>query len=117
VREKNRFVFLRLKGQETSLEVEVKEHTNILHEFKHQYKKVYGHWIKDRMVEVESIRLRVIVTNEKKEQLKNRSKKYSPKPLTKRNIYSPNQVYSLLSISMGTADAWCCLPWTCIGTE
>lgn len=88
VREKNRFVFLRLKGQETSLEVEVKERTDILQEFKHQYKKVYGHWITDRMVEVESIRLRVIVTNEQPEQLKSGSKKYSPKPLTKRNIFT-----------------------------
>lgn len=93
VRVKNRFVFLRLKGQETSLEVEVKERTNILQEFKHQYKKVYGHWIKDRMIEVESIRLRVIVTNEKQEQLKSGSKKYSPKPLTRRNIYSQTKFF------------------------
>jgi 5-oxoprolinase (ATP-hydrolysing) len=108
VKEKNRFVFLRLKGQESSLEVEVNERTNILHEFKHQYKKVYGHWIKDRMVEVESIRLRVIVINEKQEQLKNGSKKYSPNPLTKRNIYSqtkftPCSVYQWEQLTPGAA--------------
>lgn len=84
----NRFVYVRMKGQETSLEIEVVEQTDLLKEFKHQYKKVYGHWIEDRAIEVESIRLRVIVKSDQEGKSTATPKKYIPKPLKQKIIFS-----------------------------
>lgn len=84
----NRFVYVRMKGQETSLELEVSEQTDVLKEFKQQYKKVYGHWIEDRAIEVESMRMRVIVMSDPEGRSRVIPKKYSPKPLKNNVIFS-----------------------------
>lgn len=55
-----RLIFLRLKGQETALEIEWNAIHEIEGEFIKQYRKLYGHWLEERDIEVES--LRVIVT-------------------------------------------------------
>lgn len=53
VREK--LVFMRLKGQDNTLEVTYSK--NLHHAFREAYKQRYGHWIEGRQVEVESIRV------------------------------------------------------------
>lgn len=53
----NRLIFLRLKGQETSLEIEVTSIENIQSDFIARYKRVYGHYLEKREIEVESIRV------------------------------------------------------------
>lgn len=52
-----RLIFLRLKGQETSLEVEFTERNQLMNMFIERYKNVYGHWLENREIEVESLRL------------------------------------------------------------
>ena len=58
---KSCLAFLRLKGQETSLEVEVSSLENPSDwtaAFRKKYENVYGHWVENRAVEVESLRVR-----------------------------------------------------------
>ena len=58
---KSALAFLRLKGQETSLEIEVfslEKPANWLGIFRKKYEEVYGHWVENRAVEVESLRVR-----------------------------------------------------------
>ena len=52
-------LFLRLKGQDTSLEIDYAESDSIEDTFKKTYEEQYGHWIKDREIEVEAIRVKV----------------------------------------------------------
>ncbi|MGC3942921.1 MAG: hypothetical protein QM762_00020 [Chryseolinea sp.] len=52
-------VFLRLAGQETSLEIVVTDSSQITDLFKRRYKQVYGHYLMHRQIEVESIRVLV----------------------------------------------------------
>ncbi|MDZ7690567.1 MAG: hydantoinase B/oxoprolinase family protein [Balneolaceae bacterium] len=50
-------VFMRLRGQESTLEITVNESKNLRKSFKKAYQKRYGHWIEGRDIEVESIRV------------------------------------------------------------
>ncbi|MBL7875221.1 MAG: hydantoinase B/oxoprolinase family protein, partial [Cyclobacteriaceae bacterium] len=50
-------VFLRFKGQESSLVVNFRNGESVKTEFKKKYTAIYGHWLTDREIEVESIRL------------------------------------------------------------
>ncbi len=74
----DRLIFLRLQGQETSLEIQYHESETIIKSFIEKYKKVYGHWMEGREIEVDSIR---IVMTEKEESIhsqKRLQKEYSP---------------------------------------
>jgi len=55
---KRRMIFMRLAGQEATLELEFKDTEQQLHDdFKETYQNRYGHWIENREIEVESIRV------------------------------------------------------------
>ena len=53
---RNKFVYLRFQGQESTLEVEFDE-AILLSSFESVYRKRYGHWIDKGVVEVESLKL------------------------------------------------------------
>jgi 5-oxoprolinase (ATP-hydrolysing) len=58
---KNQLAFLRLKGQETSLELDVtglRGAADWRRVFQEKYVQTYGHWVEGRAVEVESLRVR-----------------------------------------------------------
>ena len=65
IRIRNRFFYLRLYGQDHTIEVNGME--NIIDDFKKAYIKLYGHWIEDREIELESVKVAAcnIVENEK----------------------------------------------------
>ncbi|REL33453.1 5-oxoprolinase [Rhodohalobacter sp. SW132] len=52
-------LFLRLKGQDSSLEIEFMESKRIEDTFKKAYEDQYGHWIENREIEVEAVRVKV----------------------------------------------------------
>ncbi len=52
-------LFLRLKGQDSTLEIDYTKPENIKEDFKTAYTKHYGHWIENREIEVETIRVKV----------------------------------------------------------
>ena len=58
----NRELFLRFKGQDTSLEIEWHEGMDIRSEFRMAYESHYGHWIEDREIELEAVRVKASET-------------------------------------------------------
>jgi 5-oxoprolinase (ATP-hydrolysing) len=56
-----RIAFLRFRGQESCIEVDANDVSKVLSQFKTKYKAIYGHWLPHREIEVESVRLVVLV--------------------------------------------------------
>jgi 5-oxoprolinase (ATP-hydrolysing) len=75
-----RLVFLRLKGQETALEVEWEVASEIEGSFIKQYRKLYDHWLETREIEVESLRVIVTVGNDDVVVMSEPERQYKPKP-------------------------------------
>jgi 5-oxoprolinase (ATP-hydrolysing) len=76
---KKALVYCRLKGQDAAIEVDFSE--NYLADFKSKYQKTYSHWVEDRDIEIESIR---VIASEidtiKKEKTNKTPPQYFPKP-------------------------------------
>ncbi|MBL0741868.1 hydantoinase B/oxoprolinase family protein [Chryseolinea sp. Jin1] len=89
--DQHRLIFLRLKGQETSLEVTFTDVQTLTKNFIVQYKKVYGHWLGDRDIEVES--LRVVVTAGEIEQVPDpiKPKTYAPVVTRRKSMFVAGQ--------------------------
>ena len=54
---RQRMVFLRFKGQDSSLEIPFSNTEKLISDFNIQYKKIYGHTVSNREIEVEAIRV------------------------------------------------------------
>lgn len=54
---KHRYIYLRLKGQDASLEIEWEGFEKSIQTFEEKYRQIYGHWTENRAIEVENIRL------------------------------------------------------------
>jgi 5-oxoprolinase (ATP-hydrolysing) len=54
---KNHFLYLRFKGQDSSLEIEWSDYEEVISNFKEKYISIYGHWVENRAIEIESIRV------------------------------------------------------------
>ncbi|MBL6449718.1 hydantoinase B/oxoprolinase family protein [Fulvivirga sp. 29W222] len=54
---KKKLAYLRYRGQENTVEIEVCEDGDYYQDFKHAYEKIYGHWLEGQSIEVESIKL------------------------------------------------------------
>ena len=80
---KNHFLYLRFKGQDSSLEIEWSDYEKVISKFKEKYISIFGHWVENRAIEIESIRVigSEKLVNEKAEyySLENKQE-YSPKP-------------------------------------
>ncbi|SMO54698.1 hydantoinase B/oxoprolinase family protein [Gracilimonas mengyeensis] len=75
-----RLVFMRLQGQESTLEIEYDTPDRLFDQFKKAYKERYGHWIEGREVEVESVR--VVASTLPPEQEENEVSSQSSSPET-----------------------------------
>src|SRR5690606_34403012 len=82
------FVFMRLRGQETSIEIEFHEGDDLRRKFIRRYKKVYGHWIPHREIEVESVRVMVAVGDQTVSSSSKRATRYTPQPIKHKKIFS-----------------------------
>ena len=51
------YFYMRLQGQESTLEVVLDEKEGVKDVFRKKYESVYGHWIEDRPIELESIKV------------------------------------------------------------
>ena len=54
---RQRMVFLRFKGQDSSLEIPLHEPEKLVSDFNEQYQKIYGHIVSNREIEVETLRV------------------------------------------------------------
>lgn len=77
-------IFMRLSGQESTLEVEYENGDESLKDkFRNTYENRYGHWVEGREVEIESVR--VIVSSQQTDIKSPQSEPVSPEPDPKRN--------------------------------
>jgi 5-oxoprolinase (ATP-hydrolysing) len=54
---KNHFIYLRFKGQDSSLEIEWVDYQSVVTKFKEKCLAIFGYWIENREIEIESIRV------------------------------------------------------------
>ena len=54
---KNHFLYIRFKGQDSSLEIEWSDYEEVIEKFKEKYISIFGHWVENRAIEIESIRV------------------------------------------------------------
>ncbi len=71
-------LFLRFKGQESTIEVPYEKGKGVLARFQKKYKAIYGHWLTDREIEIESIRAVLCVQDERITKRKTRVTPYNP---------------------------------------
>jgi 5-oxoprolinase (ATP-hydrolysing) len=75
--------FLRFKGQENSIEIDLSESglsiNEIVRSFRKKYERIFGHWI-DHPIELESLRVIVAGPAEKYYFAKGLEREYTPKP-------------------------------------
>lgn len=86
---KNHFIYLRFKGQDSSIELEWTEYKDVTSRFKEKYVGIYGHWVEHRQIEVESLRV-IGYEKSNKFQDENRS-------LEKTEIYFPEPSHFIQS--------------------
>jgi 5-oxoprolinase (ATP-hydrolysing) len=73
-------VYARFIGQETSLEIIYEDPENILLAFRNKYEKIYGHWIENRDIEIESIKVIAAEKCDQESYIRNKPDIYSPLP-------------------------------------
>jgi 5-oxoprolinase (ATP-hydrolysing) len=72
-------IYLRFMGQEATLEISY-EKQDILKAFQKKYEKIYGHWIKNREIEVESIKVIATEKRGRKKLIDKSLTSYNPDP-------------------------------------
>ncbi len=80
-------LFLRFKGQESSIEIDYAKGISPLKEFQKKYRAIYGHWLRDREIEIESIRTVLSVKDDPTIKKRIRGKSYRPMPVKQSKIY------------------------------
>ena len=91
---KNHFLYLRFKGQDSSLEIKWSDYEKVIGQFKEKYISIYGHWVENREIEIESIRVIAFekIVNEKIEKFsKIIVEEYQPKPSHFINTFTENK--------------------------
>lgn len=81
-----RIVFMRFKGQDTSLEIDGSDTGNLEKKFEETYRDQYGHWVENREIEIEAIR---VIASERRSEEPEISSSSDEKPLN--NISSSKE--------------------------
>jgi 5-oxoprolinase (ATP-hydrolysing) len=84
---RNRFIYLRFLGQETTLEVEHGDRP-VLETFEESYRNKYGHWLDDGIIEVESLKLIAASRENSVMPSDDQIDSYSPQPVSKINAFT-----------------------------
>src|SRR5690606_12755039 len=50
-------LFLRFKGQESALEIDYQDGMDVIATYRQQYENLYGHWLENRLIELESVKV------------------------------------------------------------
>ncbi len=78
IKKTKQLIFLRFAGQESTLEIEFEKPASIQRLFQKKYKSIYGHWVSNRTIEVESIRVILTVNEISKQTQKKKPSAYHP---------------------------------------
>lgn len=79
IKRSKHLVFLRFNGQESTIETNYTSRNALRKEFKKKYQSLYGHWLANREIEVESIRLILTIDQAQEKNKKTSAISYSPK--------------------------------------
>ncbi len=106
IKRSKQLVFLRFSGQESTIETNYTSPSALRKEFKKKYQSLYGHWLADREIEVESIRLILTIEQSQKKNKKRTVISYSPKAeketqLFVNNAWKKTKVYRWESLRPG----------------
>jgi len=78
--------FLRFKGQESCIEVNTTDPEELVMQFKKRYKAIYGHWLLNRAIEVESVRIVALVKGYSNTFKPSRLRTHKPNPINKQKM-------------------------------
>jgi 5-oxoprolinase (ATP-hydrolysing) len=95
---KNHFLYLRFKGQDSSLEIEWSDYEEVIGKFKEKYISIFGHLVENRAIEIESIRVIAFEKIDEKiieEKFPEIFEEYHPKPSHYINSFVQNQYKSV----------------------
>ncbi len=81
-------LFLRFKGQESTIEIEYSLGIDIIEIFRKKYESIFGHWLESRCIELESIRVIVAVRGYVTEKKSKKEKSSHPVPIKKQKLFS-----------------------------
>jgi 5-oxoprolinase (ATP-hydrolysing) len=80
IRVKNKWLMLRLSGQEAPLEIEWKSSLMVTEIFREKYEALYGYWIDNRGLELESIKIILEAEGMPTKKASNKAMPYIPQP-------------------------------------
>nr|WP_321358254.1 hydantoinase B/oxoprolinase family protein [uncultured Draconibacterium sp.] len=86
---RQRMVFMRFAGQDSSLEIHFSDVEQLVSDFHQQYQKVYGHTVSNRSIEIEAIRVLAAVEKTDKEKIITAKTSYLPEPLNRTENGTP----------------------------
>ncbi len=80
--------YLRFRGQDAVIEVESHNYATLSTTFEEKYRQLFGHWVTDREIEVESIAVKVSGKKERREEAHTTLPAYSPETTRLGEIFS-----------------------------
>lgn len=83
--------YLRFAGQDAVLEIESDDYDSLERKFEEKYRQLFGHWVGDRNIEVESIKVKVSAAKKATIQEVSHSNRYSPQPLASKEVNYPGK--------------------------
>jgi 5-oxoprolinase (ATP-hydrolysing) len=89
IKKEKQLLFLRFKGQESTIELEYNPKIKIHDSFRKKYESIFGHWIDNRQIEVESVKVMLSISQQS--QIKPTSYKNSYKPKSVKEVYYNSQ--------------------------
>ncbi|MFZ6052717.1 hydantoinase B/oxoprolinase family protein [Halocola ammonii] len=86
------FCYLRFEGQEHNIEIDRNETDNLEAAFEETYRSLYGHYITDRKIELDTIKVVASTREEKIEVAPVPSEKIPAKPIKKQQAWTGNEM-------------------------
>ncbi len=71
-------LFLRFKGQEAALEIDYEEGMDVVKNYKEKYENLFGHWLANRIIELESVKVIMSTLQPEPLQAESLTETYSP---------------------------------------
>ena len=81
-------LFLRFKGQESTIEINYERDETIIEAFQKKYESIFGHWLETREIELESVKVIVAVKGYVTERKAKIEKSYHPNSNKKQKLFS-----------------------------
>lgn len=99
-------LFLRFQGQESSLEIEYSSEIDIDESFRAKYESVFGHWVDDQVIELESLKVVVAIPGFSSPNKHGKTAGYKPiakqqQQLWVNGVWKQTQLYSWEELQAG----------------